>query len=125
MDHLEYVRGLNEGSLEIDVNRVKALRTIDSVMVPMICRFGYRFINLLCKVSIPVALSVMLFHHWLAGLLVLVVVTPGISIAAKMFAERIMIVNSVDSPEFYDYAVSQKVIHARKKTLLARISESR
>lgn len=115
MEHSEFVRAWNEGKLEIDVDRSKALQVANSKMLPKRYQAAHIFWSWVWILSIPAALVVMYFYKWWAGLLLLVFLTPALSSSTKKSAMQFMIDHSVENPEFYQYAVTEGVIRVRPK----------
>jgi len=115
MEHSEFVQSWNEGKLEVDVDRSKALQIANSKMMPKRYQAAYLFWSWLWILSIPAAFAVMYFYTWWAGLLLLVFLTPALSSSTKKSAMQFMIDHSVESPEFYQFAVSEGVICVRQK----------
>lgn len=115
MEHSEFVRAWNEGKLEIDVDRSKALQVANSKMLPKRYQAAHIFWSWVWILSIPAALVVMYFYKWWAGLLLLVFLTPALSSSTKESAMQFMIDHSVENPEFYQYAVTEGVIRVRPK----------
>jgi hypothetical protein len=115
MEHAEFVQSWNQGKLEIDVDRSKALQIAGSKMLPKRYQAAHIFWSWVWILSIPAALAVMYFYTWWAGLLLLVLLTPALSSSTKKSAMQFMIDHSVENPEFYRFAVSEGVIRVRQK----------
>jgi hypothetical protein len=115
MEHAEFVQSWNQGKLEIDVDRSKALQIAGSKMLPKRYQAAHIFWSWVWILSIPAAFAVMYFYTWWAGLLLLVVLTPVLSSSTKKSAMQFMIDHSVENPEFYQFAVSEGVIRVRQK----------
>jgi len=115
MEHSEFVQSWNEGKLEVDVDRSKALQIANSKMMPMRYQAAHMFWSWVWILSIPAAFSVMYFYTWWAGLLLLAILTSALSSSTKKSAMQFMIDHSVENPEFYQFAVSEGVIRVRPK----------
>ena len=115
MDHSEFIQSWNQGKLEIDVDRSKALKVANSKMLPKRYQAAHMFWSWVWILSIPAAFAVMYFYTWWAGLLLLVFLTPALSKSTKKSAMQFMIDHSVENPKFYDFAVSEGVIRIRAK----------
>ena len=115
MEHSEFVQSWNQGKLEIDVDRSKALQIAGSKMLPKRYQAAHIFWSWVWILSIPAAFAVMYFYTWWAGLLLLVLLTPALSSSTKKSATQFMIDHSVENPEFYQFAVSEGVIRVRQK----------
>ncbi len=115
MEHSEFVQSWNEGKLEIDVDRSKALQVANSKMLPKRYQAAHIFWSWVWILSIPAALAVMYFYTWWAGLLLLVFLTPVLSSSTKKSAMQFMIDHSVENPDFYQFAVTEGVIRVRQK----------
>lgn len=115
MDHSEFVRLWNEGKLEIDVDRSKALQIANSKMLPKRYQVAHLFWSWAWILSIPAAFAVMYFYRWWAGLLLLVFLTPALTSSTKKSAMQYMIDHSIENPEFYQFAASEGVIRVRQK----------
>lgn len=115
MEHADFINAWNEGKLEIDVDRSKALQIANSKKLPKRYQMAHMFWSWVWILSIPAAFSVMYFYTWWAGLLLLVFLTPVLSSATKKSAMQFMIDHSVENPEFYQFAVSEGVIRVRQK----------
>jgi len=115
MEHSEFVQSWNQGKLEIDVDRSKALQIVGSKMLPKRYQAAHIFWSWVWILSIPAAFAVMYFYTWWAGLLLLVLLTPALSSSTKKSAMQFMIDHSVENPEFYQFAVSEGVIRVRQK----------
>ena len=115
MEHSEFVQSWNQGKLEIDIDRSKALQIAGSKMLPKRYQAAHIFWSWVCILSIPAAFAVMYFYTWWAGLLLLVFLTPALSSSTKKSAMQFMIDHSVENPEFYQFAVSEGVIRVRQK----------
>jgi hypothetical protein len=115
MEHSEFVQSWNQGKLEIDIDRSKALQIAGSKMLPKRYQAAHIFWSWVWILSIPAAFAVMYFYTWWAGLLLLVFLTPALSSSTKKSAMQFMIDHSVENPEFYQFAVSEGVIRVRQK----------
>ena len=115
MEHSEFVQSWNQGKLEIDVDRSKALQIAGSKKMPKRYQAAHMFWSWVWILSIPAAFAVMYFYTWWAGLLLLVFLTPALSSSSKKSAMQFMIDYSVENPEFYQLAVSEGVIRVRQK----------
>lgn len=115
MEHSEFVQSWNQGKLEIDVDRSKALQIAGSKMLPKRYQAAHMFWSWVWIISIPAAFAVMYFATWWAGLLLLAFLTPALSSSTKKSAMQFMIDHSVENPEFFQVAVSEGVIHVRQK----------
>lgn len=115
MEHSEFVQAWNQGKLEIDVDRSKALQIAGSKMLPKRYQAAHMFWSWVWILSIPAAFAVMYFYTWWAGLLLLIFLTPALSSSTKKSAMQFMIDHSVENPEFYQLAVSEGVIRVRQK----------
>lgn len=115
MEHNEFVQAWNTGKLEVSVDRSKALEIAGSKMLPKRYQVSSIFWSWVWILSIPAALIVMYFYTWWAGLLVLILVTPTLSIGTKKSAMQFMINHSVENPEFYKFAISQGIISVIQK----------
>ncbi|MGE3153690.1 MAG: hypothetical protein AB7G48_13260 [Nitrospiraceae bacterium] len=93
MEHSEFVRSWNEGKLEVDVDRSKALQIANSKMLPKRYQAAHMFWSWVWILSIPAAFAVMYFYTWWAGLLLLVFLTPALSSSTKKSAMQFMIAN--------------------------------
>lgn len=115
MEYSEFIQSWNQGKLEIDVDRSRALQIAGSKMLPKRYQAAHMFWSWVWILSIPAAFAVMYFYTWWAGLLLLVVLTPALSNSTKKSAMQFMIDHSVENPEFYQFAVSEGVIRVRQK----------
>ena len=115
MEHSDFVQAWNVGKLEVDVDRSKALQVASSKMLPKRYQAAHIFWSWVWILSIPAALAVMFLYKWWAGLLILVLVTPTLSISTKKSAMQFMIDHSLENPEFYRFAVSEEMIRVRQK----------
>lgn len=115
MEHSEFIQSWNQGKLEIDVDRAKALQIAGSKMLPKRYQAAHMFWSWVWILSIPAAFAVMYFYTWWAGLLLLIFLTPALSSSTKKSAMQFMIDHSVENPDFYQLAVSEGVIRVRRK----------
>ena len=115
MEHSEFVRSWNEGKLEVDVDRSKALQIANSKMLPKRYQAALIFWSWVWILLIPAAFVVMYFYTWWAGLLLLVFLTPALSSSIRKSAMQFMIDHSIENPEFYQFAVTKGVIRVRPK----------
>lgn len=115
MEYAEFIKSWNEGKLEIDVDRSRALQIAKSKMLPKRYQAAHMFWSWVWILSIPAAFAVMYFYAWWAGLLLIVFLTPALSSSTKKSAMQFMIDHSVEDPEFYQFAMSEGVIRVRQK----------
>jgi hypothetical protein len=115
MTHSEFVEAWREGKLEVDVDRSRALQVANSRMLPKRYRAAHIFWSWVWMLSIPAAIAVMFLYKWWVGLLILILVTPVISKSAKKSAMQFMIDYSLESPEFYQFALDEGIISVRQK----------
>jgi hypothetical protein len=115
MEYAEFINSWNEGKLEIDVDRSKALQIANSKILPKRYQMAHIFWSWVWILSIPTAFAVMYFYTWWVGLLLLVLLTPALLSSTKKSAMQFMIDHSIENPEFYQFAVSEGVIRVRKK----------
>lgn len=115
MKHSEFVQAWRAGKLEVDVDRSKALQVANSRMLPKRYQVAHIFWSWVWILSIPAAIAVMLLYKWWVGLLILIVVTPLISKSTKKSAMQFMIDYSLESTEFYQFALTEGVIRVRQK----------
>lgn len=116
MDHSEFVQLWQTGRLEIDVDRRKALSVASSTRMPTRYRVAHTFWTWVWMLSIPAAFVVMYLYVWWTGLLMLCVATPILSKAVKKSAMEFMIAHSIESPEFWQFAMDEGVIVVRQKS---------
>jgi len=114
MEHSEFVETWNQGKLEVDVNRSKALQIANSKMLPKRYRAAHIFWSWVWMLSIPAGIAVMFLYKWWVGM-ILLLVTPVISKATKKSAMQFMIDYSLESPEFYQYAIAESIIKVKQK----------
>jgi len=115
MEHSEFVVAWKQNKLEIDVDRSKALQIANSKMLPKRYQVAHIFWSWVWILSIPAAIVVMFLYKWWVGLLILVLVAPLISKSTKKSAMQFMIDYSLESPEFYQFALAEDVIRIRQK----------
>lgn len=115
MDHSEFIQSWNQGKLEVDVDRSKALQIASSKMPPKRYRAAHIFWSWVWILSMPAALVVMYFYKWWVGLSLLVLLTPALARATKKSAMQFMIDHSVENSEFYQFAITEGVIRVRPK----------
>lgn len=115
MEHSEFIEAWRRGKLEVDVDRSKALRLINSKMLPKRYQLAHIFWSWLWMLSIPAGLAVMVFYKWWVGLLMLIVVTPLIFKSTKKSAMQFMIDYSLESAKFYQYALADGIIRVKQK----------
>ena len=116
MEHSEFVLSWNQGRLNIDVDRSKALQIASSRILPKRYKVAHMFWSWVSLLSIPAAFAVMFFYKWWAGLLLLVFLTPVLFISTKKSAMQFIIDHSVENPEFYQFAVYEGILRVRQKT---------
>lgn len=109
MEHPEFVRAWKAGQLLVDVDRSKALSVAGSKLLPGRYRAAHLFWSWVWLLTVPVAIAVMFFYTWWAGLLILLFVTPALARGTKRSAMQFMIDHALESPEFYRFAVDQGV----------------
>jgi hypothetical protein len=115
MEHSEFIEAWNQGKLDVDVDRSRALKIANSKMLPKRYRAAHIFWSWVWMLSIPAAIAVMFLYKWWVGLLILILVTPVISKSTKKSAMQFMIDYSLESPEFYQFALAEGVIRVRQK----------
>jgi uncharacterized membrane protein YdbT with pleckstrin-like domain len=116
VNHSEFIQSWNQGKLEVDVDRSKALQIASSKMLPKRYQFAHMFWSWIWIISMPAAFAVMYFYAWWAGLLMLFVLTPALSKSTKKSAMQFIIDHSVESQDFYQFAVSEGAISVRQKS---------
>lgn len=115
MEHSAFVQSWKQSKLEVDVDRSKALQIVNSKMLPNRYRAAHIFWSWVWILSIPAAIAVMFLYKWWVGLLVLLTVTPVVFKSTKKSAIQFMIDYSLESPEFYQFALAEGVIRVRQK----------
>ena len=115
LSHSEFVRASKSGQLEVSVDRYKALLMVESGKMPKRYRLAHLFWSWIWFISIPISLAVVVFYEWWVGLILLLIVTPAISSSTKKSAMQFMIDHSVESNEFYNFAVSEEIIIVKLK----------
>lgn len=110
LSHQEFVSLWQEGMLNIDVHRSKALMLAGSRILPMRYRFAHIFWSWVWILTIPAALLVMYFYKLWLGLLLLFTITPIISSAVKTSAMEFMIDHSIEDHDFYEYAIHNGIL---------------
>lgn len=115
MEHSEFIEAWNQGKLDVDVDRSKALKIANSRMLPKRYRAAHIFWSWMWMLSIPAAIAVMFLYKWWVGLLILILVTPLISKSTKKSAMQFMIDYSLENPEFYHFALAEGIIRVRQK----------
>ena len=114
MKHECFVIEWKAGRLNVEVDRSLALQVANSKMLPRRYQFAHLFWSWGWMLSIPAALAVMFFAWW-AGLLILFVLTPLLSKSTKTSAMQFMIDHSLENPEFYEWAVENRVLVVSEK----------
>lgn len=116
MQHSDFVSGWQARTIQIHVERAKALQVIsDPAVVPERDRKTHLLWTLLWILSIPGALAVMYFYRWWAGAILLLTVTPALGSSTNKAAKRFIIDRAVADSTFYDYAVESGILHVREK----------
>jgi hypothetical protein len=110
VDHAQFVAGWQAGKLKVDVNRSLALQVANSDMLPRQYRAAHTFWSWIWILSIPAGLAVMFLFRWWAGLLMLILLTPGLSRATKTSAMQFMIDHAIENPEFYSWALDKELL---------------
>jgi hypothetical protein len=115
MEYADFVREWNAGRLSVDVDRTKALAIGGSNILPKKYQFANIFWSWVWLLSIPLGIAIGIFYKWWVGLLVVFFVAPILSRATKTSAMQFMIDYSLESPEFFQYALKEGVINVRPK----------
>lgn len=110
MDHSEFVQSWKAKTIQIDVNRSKALQIANSGMLPKRYQVAHKFWAWVWMLSIPAGFAVMYFYKWWAGLIMLFLLTPALSSSTKTSAMQFMIDHALENPEFYSFAIENGVI---------------
>jgi hypothetical protein len=110
MEHEVFVSEWHAGRLRVDVDRSLALRVVGSDMLPRRYQFAHIFWSWVWILSIPTAFAVMYFLKWWAGLLMLLFLTPLLSKSTKTSAFQFMIDHALESPDFYQWAIENRLI---------------
>jgi uncharacterized membrane protein YdbT with pleckstrin-like domain len=115
MTHAEFITRWENRTIAVDVDRSLALRIAnDKHILPKRYQYAHIFWSWIWILSIPGAFALMYFYKWWAGLAILFLVTPGLSSSTKKSAMQFMIDHSLESPEFYSFAVENGVIRIRE-----------
>jgi hypothetical protein len=117
MQHDEFVHAYKTGTIEVDVDRAKALQVANAwEKLPHQFRSAHVFWSSAWLLTIPAALVAAFLYAWWAGTLILVVVTPALYAATKRSAALHVLDYAVESSVFYEYALENGVISIREKT---------
>ena len=116
VQHTDFVDGYRRGTIQIDVDRSKAMRIANAAdELPAEFRSSHRLWSAAWLLAIPVAFAAAFLHSWWAGALILFVVMPALYTATKRSAAQHVIAYAVKSSAFYSYAVENGVIRIRQK----------
>ena len=116
MEHTEFVEAYNRGTVEVDVDRTKALQIANAwEKVPHRFRAAHVFWTCAWLLTIPASFVVAFLHSWWAGAIVLFVLMPALFAATKKSAALHVIDYAVESSVFYSYAVENGVLSIRPK----------
>jgi hypothetical protein len=117
VEHSEFVRAWNEGKLEIEVDRSKALRIVNLKTLPKRYQAAHLFWSWVWILSIPGSLAVMYLYEWKwwEGLLLVVFLSPVVYISTKKASMQFMIDHALKNQEFYQFAVTGGAIRVKPK----------
>jgi ABC-type spermidine/putrescine transport system permease subunit I len=117
VQHTEFVEAFKRGTVEVDVDRSKALQIANAwEKVPHSFRAAHVFWSCAWLLTIPAAFAAAFLYAWWAGTLILLVLTPALFTAAKKSAALHVIEYAVESSAFYSYAVDNSIISIRQKS---------
>ena len=116
MQHSDFVSAWRAGTLQIHVERAKALQLItDPAVVPERTRRAHLLWTLAWILSVPAAIAVWFFYTWWAGAILLLTLTPALGTSTRKAARKLMIDKALADSTFYEYAVESGVIHVKEK----------
>lgn len=110
MEHKTFKGEWQAGRLSVDVDRSLALQVANSDILPRRYQFAHIFWSWAWILSIPAALAVMYFVKWWVGMLMLFSLTPLLSKSTKTSSMQFMIDHALESPDFYEWAVENKLL---------------
>jgi hypothetical protein len=116
MQHDEFVHAYKTRTIEVDVDRSKALQVANAwEKLPHQFRAAHVFWSCAWLLTIPMAVAAAFLYTWWAGTLILLVLTPALYAATKRSAALHVLDYAVESSVFYEYAVENSVISIRQK----------
>jgi hypothetical protein len=110
MEHAEFVRAWNERTRNISVNRSKALRAVNSGLLPKQNQYAHIFWSWVWFLTFPVGIAIMVFQKWRVGIIFLLFVPWSISAAVKKSAMEFIVEHALENPTFYDFTVANGII---------------
>ena len=117
LQHTEFVERYKRGTVEVDVDRSKALQIANAwEKLPHRFRSAHVFWSCAWLLTIPAAFAAAFLYTWWAGTLILLVLMPALYAATKKSAALHVIDYAVESSVFYSYAVENGVISIRQKS---------
>jgi Flp pilus assembly protein TadB len=116
MEHDEFKSAWRAGSIQVEVDRAKAMEVANAkTVLPARYQQEYQWWTIAWLVTLPAALVAAVFVKWWAGLLVLLFVTPVLFRATNRRVKRFTIEFALENGDFYAYAVDHAIIKLRMK----------
>ena len=116
MQHSDFVYGWRAGTVQIHVERTKALQLLaDPAVVPDSARKVRLLWMWVWILSVPAALAIMYYYRWWAGAILLLTVTPALGSNNRRATRQLMIDKAVADKTFYDYALESGLMQVREK----------
>jgi Flp pilus assembly protein TadB len=117
MEHDEFKSAWRAGSIQVEVDRAKAMEVANAkTVLPARYQQEYQWWTIAWLVTLPAALVAAVFVKWWAGLLVLLFVTPVLFRATNRRVKRFTIEFALENGDFYAYAVDHAIIKLRTKS---------
>lgn len=110
MEHAEFVHAWKERTRSISVNRSKALRAVNSGLLPRRYQYAHIFWSWVWFLSYPAGIAIMIFLKWWVGIIFIVLVPWSISAAVKKSAMDFIVEHALENPSFYEFAVVNEII---------------
>jgi hypothetical protein len=116
MQHTEFTDAYQRGTIEVDVDRSKALHVANAwEKLPHQFRSAHVFWSAAWLLMIPVSIAAAFLHSWWSATLILFVLMPMLYAATKRSAALHVIDYAVESRVFYEHAMENGVISVRQK----------
>jgi hypothetical protein len=115
MTHSEFVKAWKSRQIEVMVDKQLAMRVMESADMPGRYRAAHLLWSWIWLLSIPVAIVLWIFVRWWVGIIMLAV---GLLLprAIKKSTQQFAIDRAIEDEEFYDKAISSKLLIINEKT---------
>lgn len=110
MEHCAFIEAYKNKTINVSVNRPKALRVLSQGLLSKKYQYVHFFWTSIWVLSYLAGILIMIFLKWWIGLIFLIFIPQILLAATRKSAMGFIIEYALENGEFYQYAIKENII---------------